>query len=344
MEIFGSFGGKSIAKISYDHPTFLTPDGPTFSMWSAIYFFQSLFVILQIIPRYQNAHAGIVRARFWVILLYIFCCLWAPVFCHEVFWPAFALLLAMIFSLVMIYRALEINYGAVDRTQSTCMMLHSVILEEPEQTRARVGNNDGSNAVTLHSWFVKVLCFTGFSLHLSCLVFTAFVDFLLTTGTMGWQQPYAALHTPNLNASSSANTTTTTSVHFVSGSENFAIMCVCIIGAIACLMAVRNCDVPFATGTAWALGGVYRGQTFNAPRGYPDVAMSESIANWTLAIIIVVGVASVIGLVKAIAESVFAHFKSTEQQNNDDGYYNFDSQYESLPRKNPSIRKISMDE
>lgn len=341
MEKYGSFGGKSIAKISYAHPTFLTPDGVTFSMWSSIYLFQGLFTIYQLIPRLQNSHAGISRARVWVIMLYIACCLWVPVFCRQLYWPAFALLLVMNFLLVMIYRAMMINYGAIKRTQIADMMLPSVIVEEFEQARSRLGRTNQLDAVMLHPWLVKVLCFTGFSLHLSCLVYTACVDFLLTTGSMGWHQPYSNLDsnvnvntTVSVNAAGFVNATSSSpSTSFVSGSENFAIMFVCIIGAIACALAVRHCDVPFAAGTAWALGGVYRAQTFDAPRGYPDAAMSKPIADWTLAVMIAVCVVTVIGLVKAIVESVWARKRSSEEQNGDEAYFQIDSEYDSLHEK-----------
>merc|ERR1712032_31402 len=70
-ENFGSFGGQSNKEVAEETPTFITPDGLTFSVWSVIYLFQGLFAIYQVIPCFQNSHAGVSRSRFWVVALFV---------------------------------------------------------------------------------------------------------------------------------------------------------------------------------------------------------------------------------------------------------------------------------
>ena len=87
---------------------------------------------------------------------------------------------------------------------------------------------------------------------------------------------------------------------------NLIVPPVCLAATIACALAIRNSDIPFAMVTIWALWGVNRAQGSKAPAGFPEVAMNKSIADWTAGMIIVVLFAVVIGLVKAIIETVHA--------------------------------------
>merc|ERR1712151_68629 len=102
----GSFGGASNSQLSKEQPTFVTPDGMTFSVWGMIYLFQALFSVYQVIPCFQNSHAGVSKARFWVVVLFLGNCLWLPVFSNRLYWLALMLILAMDLSLVMIYRTM----------------------------------------------------------------------------------------------------------------------------------------------------------------------------------------------------------------------------------------------
>merc|ERR1719183_2806653 len=140
-ESFGSFGGKSNSQIAQEQPSFVTPNGLTFSVWSIIYLFQGLFSIYQVIPCFQNSHTGVSRARFWVVVLYILNCVWLVVFSYKLYWLAFLLMLLMDVSLVMIYRVMKINYGAVDLTQDADMLLPSAILEDRQHTEDRLSRS-----------------------------------------------------------------------------------------------------------------------------------------------------------------------------------------------------------
>merc|ERR1719486_272067 len=297
-EQFGSFGGASNSQLSKEQPTFVTPDGMTFSVWGMIYLFQALFCVYQVIPCFQNSHAGISRARFWVAALYLGNCLWLPVFSNRLYWLALMLMLVMDLSLVMIYRMMMINYGAVDRTQDPDMLFPSTVLEDVEQTRSRHGNTENLPGAMLHAWPVKLMCFTGFSTNASWLAVASMVNLLIATGNSGWHQPFTV---PGTNA-----TTAVPSIIFVNGNEDFTIMAVCLVAFLACVMALRNCDVPYALVAIWALGGVYRAQASKAAGGYPEEAMSQPIANWAAAMMVVVAIAAAIGLIKAIVESLYA--------------------------------------
>jgi len=306
-ENFGSFGGQSNRQIAEEQPTFITPDGLTFSVWSIIYLFQGLFSIYQVIPCFQNSHAGVSRARFWVVVLYILNCLWLPVFSYKLYWLAFLLMLLMDVSLVMIYRIMKINYGAIDRAQDADMLLPSVVLEDDAGTQDRLNGSENKSGMLLHPWPVKLLCFVGFSTNISWLTVASVVNFLVATGTSGFHQAYTTL-TP-LNA-----TVMTPTVTYVNGNPDFAVMAVCLVALIACVLAVRNCDIPYALVAMWALGGVNRAQGSNAPNGFPEAAMSKAIADWAAAMIVVISIAVVIGSVKAIVEIIVYSRKADTKQ------------------------------
>jgi len=277
-------------------------------VWSIIYLFQGLFSIYQVIPCFQNSHAGVSRARFWVVVLYVLNCVWLVVFSYKLYWLALLLMLAMDVSLVMIYRMMNINYGAVDLTQDTSMLLPSVVLEDDAVTQDRLNGSDNKSGMLLHPWPVKLLCFVGFSTNISWLVVASVVNFLVATGTSGFHQAYTTLRPSPLNA-----TVMTPTVTYVNGNPDFVVMAVCLVALIACVLAVRNCDIPYALVAMWALGGVNRAQGSNAPNGFPEEAMSKAIADWAAAMIFVVLIAVVIGLVKAIVEINYSRKADTKQ-------------------------------
>lgn len=304
-EDFGSFGGSSNAQVSNEHPTFLTPDGLTFSVWSVIYTFQGLFTIYQIIPIFQNSHAGVSRARFWVVVLYVANCLWLPVFSHELFWLAFMLMLVMDVSLVMIYRMMTINYGAVDRTQGADMFLPSKVLEDKKETLDRHELEDTHQIPLplLHPWPVKLICFVGFSTNISWLTVATMVNLLVAAGQDGWHKAFEVVKTSVNGTEATAMVTETV---YVNGSEQFVVMAVCLVALIACILAIRNGDVPYALVAMWALGGVHRAQSAKPAGGYPEQAMSSQISCWALAMIITIAVVVVAALAKNVVESLAA--------------------------------------
>jgi len=308
-EEFGSFGGGSNSEISAEQPTFVTPDGLTFSVWGIIYLFQAIFCIYQVTPCFQNSHAGVSRARPWVVLLFIANCLWLPVFSNRLFFLAFLIMLVMDLALIMIYRMMAINYGAADQTQPADALLPSLVVESSSDTRARLGIDDSTDlpVAQLHPWTVKVLCFVGFSTNISWLAVASMVNLLVATGNSGWRQPFVQTNLTNV----------VTETLYVDGSVDFAVMAVCLVAVLASVLVVRNCDLPYALVAMWALWGVYRAQAVKASTGFPENAMSPKIADWCLAMIVVVAIAAVVGLVKAIVETICARKHSAHKPENE---------------------------
>ena len=152
-----------------------------------------------------------------------------------------------------------------------------------------------------------MLCFVGFSANLGWLVVASVVNFLVAAGHDGYHKQFTTL------IQSPVNSSMIPAVTYVNGSPDFAIMAVCLVATIAFVLAVRNCDVPYAMVTIWALWGINRAQGSKAPAGFPEVAMIKSIVDWTAGMIIVVLFAVVIGLIKAIIETVNARTKQSEQ-------------------------------
>merc|ERR1719264_1255254 len=203
---------------------------------------------------------------------------------------------------------MNINYGAVDLTQDTSMLLPSVVLEDDAVTQDRLNGSENKSGMLLHPWPVKLLCFVGFSTNISWLTVASVVNFLVATGTSGFHQAYTTLTPSPLNA-----TVVTPTVTYVNGNPDFAVMAVCLVALIACVLAVRNCDIPYALVAMWALGGVNRAQGSNAPNGFPEAAMSKAIADWAAAIVVVL-IAVVIGSVKAIVEIIVYSRKADTKQ------------------------------
>merc|ERR1712147_259092 len=100
------------------------------------------------------------------------------------------IMMVMDFSLIMIYRAMKINYGAVDHTQGADMLLPSVVLEDDEDTRDRLSGSEKFSGMHLHPWPVKLLCFVGFSTNISWLAVASMVNLLVAAGQSGWRLPY----------------------------------------------------------------------------------------------------------------------------------------------------------
>merc|ERR1719331_567336 len=108
----------------------------------------------------------------------------------------------------MIYRLMGINYGTVDRTQSDAMLLPSVMLEEREDTQARLGSSAQdltTQLPQLHPWPIKLMCFTGFSTNISWLVVVTLLNLCIAFGSNPWEQSYTA--TALASALANANAT-----------------------------------------------------------------------------------------------------------------------------------------
>lgn len=97
--------------ISDSNPTYLSPDGATFSIWGFIYLFEATLVIYQSLPRFREQE-NLVKGRKWVILAFLLNAIWLPVFSFFRWWLALAIIVGYLFSLYKSHEQLEINYGS----------------------------------------------------------------------------------------------------------------------------------------------------------------------------------------------------------------------------------------
>jgi len=287
---FGSFGGGSNSEISAENPTFVTPDGLTFSVWSIIYGFQCVFAVYQVVPCFQNSYVRLNNARPWIVLLFIGNCLWLPLFSNRRWFASWLMMIVMDVCLIQIYRQLRIQYGSADPQQGPAELL-------PVVTTVRT-----TRTTETAPWYAKILLFVGFSTNLAWLVVASVVNTLVAIGNSGWSQTFNVLQ----NTTNESGTFMVSKQVHVMGNVDFAICATMLVAALAVVVAIRNSDVPYACVSMWALWGVYRAQAVEAPTGFPEEAMSSAIADWALAMIVVIFVATLVGLAKAIVESVWA--------------------------------------
>merc|ERR1712166_889163 len=93
---------------------------------------------------------------------------------------------------------------------------------------------------------------------------------------------------------------TDTNAKVLGGNVDWAILCIVIASALAMYRAWVYCDVPYSFVTAWALGGIYRMQTYATDENFPTAAKSTDQATWALMFSLIVGAVGVVGLGKAI--------------------------------------------
>jgi len=94
------FGGKDNKELSDTHPTYVSPDGPTFAIWAFIYLFELVLVIVQFVGWSPDAKASCdtifarqcpftgldVRQR--LVFAFLVNAVWLPVFNNEAFFSA----------------------------------------------------------------------------------------------------------------------------------------------------------------------------------------------------------------------------------------------------------------
>lgn len=98
------FGGKDNKELSDTHPTYVSPDGPTFAIWGFIYLFELLLVIVQFVGWSPDARLSCdavfarrcpftgldVRER--LVLAFLANAVWLPVFNNESFFGALSIM------------------------------------------------------------------------------------------------------------------------------------------------------------------------------------------------------------------------------------------------------------
>lgn len=275
LSSLGVFNDATNGQLSNENPTYLTPDGMTFSVWGIIYLFQGLFTVYQVIPQIQNSYTPLENTRFWVVVLFLLNALWLPAFSYRLWWLSFLLIASMYVSLIMIYCELQINYGVKHKGLSvTKMIIES--FSSVEEARKNV-------AVSTTYWFHKVFIFVGFSTNLAWLTVATILNFLVASKNSGWY------------TTCSSNTTQIASAPvMIGGNPDFVIMVCVAVAVLASFLAFRYGDIPFALVAMWALGGINRMQT---GASFP-CGQSSKLAHWAVAMIAVVGFVVSASLVK----------------------------------------------
>lgn len=97
--------------ISDSNPTYLSPDGATFSIWGFIYLFEAMLVVYQALPRFREQE-NLVKGRKWVILAFLLNAIWLPVFSFFRWWLALAIIAGYLYALYKSHEQLEVNYGS----------------------------------------------------------------------------------------------------------------------------------------------------------------------------------------------------------------------------------------
>lgn len=152
---------------SDNNPSFITPDGVTFSIWGLIYLFQTFATVYQVIP--SNLHlSALVAARPWICLAFIANALWLNIFGNRLYWLSFFDIVVYLVSLIQIYRKLDIQYGAEEYNP-----IHQAKYKSER-----------------HSWHLKTFVFTGFSLNLSWVAVATGLNLTICLRQEGWQTMY----------------------------------------------------------------------------------------------------------------------------------------------------------
>lgn len=100
--------GRSTKEISDSYPSFFTPAGLTFSIWSVLYLSQIAFAVYQAQPA-QAANPRIRAVRWPFVAACVFNAVWIIAWHGLVVWASMVLMLGLLGSLIVAYNRLEIG-------------------------------------------------------------------------------------------------------------------------------------------------------------------------------------------------------------------------------------------
>ena len=255
------FGGTNNAIISKENPTTLSPDGLTFAIWGIIYLFETILVVYQFVPRTASESVLDGTTRHWLIAAFLFNAIWLPIFSFHRWWLALAVIVGYLLALYQTSVAMAINYG--DRK------------------------------VPAHS---QVCAMAGISLNMAWVVVATLLNFTIVSRN---SNIITTVVTTNIT-----NTTSGAVFPFevatVGGNVDWAVLCIVLASSIAMYRAWQYADVAYCFVTAWALGGIYRMQTFSTDENYPTAGRSKDEATWALVFALLVGAAGVVAVGRAV--------------------------------------------
>lgn len=256
------FNGTDNAQIARENPTYLSPDGATFSIWGFIYLFEALLVVYQLLPACANVPALAGHTRAWLSAAFLVNAAWLPIFSFHRWWLSFAVIVAYLGALLKTYQSMHIDYGS-----------HQ------------------------HKVHTKIVAFTGISLNTAWVVVATLLNFTIVSRNSGIIVTEIAT---GVNNATSGKVAGDTMVAVVGGNVDWAVLCVVLAASVALYRAARFADVPYAFVTAWALGGIYRMQTYAQNADFPTDGKSEDLARWAITFSLIVGVAGLGAVAKAI--------------------------------------------
>ncbi|CAJ1432100.1 unnamed protein product, partial [Effrenium voratum] len=110
----GVLGGESIATISDTTPTYVTPDGLTFSVWAVIYSLELLLVVRQACPS-DHTESLLQKAcpitglsvRWRLVIAFLTNAIWLPVYVNRFFGLALAIILVYLGFLLSVFSDLN---------------------------------------------------------------------------------------------------------------------------------------------------------------------------------------------------------------------------------------------
>lgn len=110
----GAVGGKDIGQISDENPTYITPDGLTFAVWSVIYLLQTILVCTQLFPSQHAEELLSERCRLTglptrerLILAFAANTIWLPVYLMLEFELAMVVILIYLGALLSVYSTMN---------------------------------------------------------------------------------------------------------------------------------------------------------------------------------------------------------------------------------------------
>lgn len=107
--IFAGQSGMNIGQISNVNPTYITPDGLTFSVWGVIYTGQLAYTIYQAIPSHLD-DKELVASRLFAVGAFVLNGIWLFLFTRLYWWLQWADIVAYLVLLIQVYRHMDIDY------------------------------------------------------------------------------------------------------------------------------------------------------------------------------------------------------------------------------------------
>lgn len=247
--------------ISDANPTYVSPDGATFSIWGFIYLFEATLIVYQALPAYKNA-PGFDSGRPYIIAAFLLNALWLPVFQFYYWWLSLAIIVAYLAALWKSYETLNIDYA-------------------------------GEAA-----WHTKVFAYVGLSLNLSWVTVATLLNVTVVARNSDIITTTIVDGVSNTTSGSVALPGSTYEA-VIGGNPDWAVLCIVIAALFAAYRSISFTDVPYAFVCSWALGGIYRMQTSDNDSAFPVAGHSKLIADWSLTVLIVVAVVALVGVARS---------------------------------------------